>query len=1421
MRRVSLLFVTLAITVSSSSAKQPNVIVIMTDDQGYGDMACHGNPWLKTPNLDRLAAESIQLEDYHVDPVCTPTRAALMTGRYSSRVGAWTVTEGRQLLNSDEVTMADVFAASGYRTGMFGKWHLGDSWPYAPGARGFQEVVCHQAGGVDEIGNPAGNDFFDDTYYHNGQPKKFRGYCTDVFFREAMRFIRQPGSGDAGKPFFVYLALNAMHGPFTVAEEYSAPFAAQGHAEKRAKFYGMIANFDENLGRLLESLKQWDLERDTLVIFMGDNGSAAGAASADESNAGFNAGMRGKKGSVYDGGHRVACFVRWPGKLKAGHAVHQITSHRDWLPTLIDLCGLKIPGDVAFDGQSIAPLLVQQATDWPDRTLFIERQGDRPELTRNPAARNRYPQYTVLTEKWRLVSGKLYDIVADPGQQRDVTSSNSTVADELFAAYEKHFADVYPQDSAYTRFQIGSANENRTGFTVRDWHPTDGNVIWKSEQLDDDDLFINGFWPVEILSSGRYAIHLSRFPQDVSAPMGANRARLQMSDIDRTLKIHPGDSSVTFEVELTRGRALLQTWLTDAGSGRQRGAYFVTFERRPARKAVPFPAVIPQVKPTDRPLSVAMQRLYDVWNPHEDRGNELYSNFKYSPLKGLSYEGNISRRDPSKVLKIDGTYYVWYTRRDTEHPPSGPQQANKVTPSFDWDLCEIWYATSKDGFTWEEQRPAIRRPAKGEYGWRSVSTPDILAWGGRFYLYYQGFNEIPGLKGDRAATTVAEADSPVGPWRPLGRVVVDFGAEGEWDSNAIHDPYPIVYRGRIYLYYKGSPGRHGEDGTLVRAQGVAIADHPKGPFIKSPLNPVTSSGHETCFFPWKDGVAAIVSLDGPEKNTVQFAPDGINFEVKSLLQIPPIAPGAFVPDAFADNGNGRGIVWGLCHINPDGGAANAHSILARFDCDLSREVDRRAMKNNNLRFDQQTYFQKRVRLPEYLDRQIRRERNKLDTDTVMYRSDSVAGSRSRKTSGIVYTGDRILATPATAAPTKAFPAVMPWEKPADRILSAAWARMWDRWNPHEDRGNELYSNFKYTPLEGLKHEPNVSRRDPTKVIRLGGKYYVWYTCRRTTTAPVGVEKATETIPATDWDLADIWYATSDDGYTWTEQGVAVKRPENPIQGFRSICTPDILLWKGKYYLYFQAYSPMVGRTAYCPVMAAVADSPDGPWTLHEEPVIEPGPEGSWNNIKINDPCLLVVNDRILMYYKGAPREQGDEYVLRMQGVSFADHPLGPFVPSKLNPVINSGHETCMWPWKGGVAALVALDGPEKNTIQFAPDGENFEVMSIIQVPPIAPGPFVPDAFASDGDGRGITWGLSHINPDGGGATSESILVRFDCDLSLNVDRPVFKRNNLRFEQSTYFQARVRLPDFMRRQIDEERDRVDRDTIQPAADNARP
>ncbi len=398
------------------------------------------------------------------------------------------------------------------------------------------------------------------------------------------------------------------------------------------------------------------------------------------------------------------------------------------------------------------------------------------------------------------------------------------------------------------------------------------------------------------------------------------------------------------------------------------------------------------------------------------------------------------------------------------------------------------------------------------------------------------------------------------------------------------------------------------------------------------------------------------------------------------------------------------------------------------------------------------------------------------------------------------------------AESKAFPALIPMEKPADQPLSAAMKRLYDEWNPHEDRANELYSNFKYSRLEGLSHGPKASRRDPTKVLRIDGTYYVWYTSRRTQSPPVGIQNATDTIPGTDWDLADIWYATSKDGFVWEEQGIAVKRPSKPERGYRSICTPGVLVWKGKYYLYFQAYSPMVGGQVYCPVRVAVADSPGGPWIHHDEPVILPGPPGSWDNIKINDPCPVVHDGKILIYYKGAPIERGDEYVLRMQGVAMADNPLGPFKKSPLNPIINSGHETCMWPWRDGVAALVALDGPEKNTIQYAVDGQNFEIMSILQMPPIAPGPFVPDAYAGNGDGRGITWGLCHINPDGGGSTQYSILARFDCDLSLDVDRPVFKRNNLRFEESTYFQERFRLPGNLRVLIDKERKKVDRDTI---------
>ena len=394
-----------------------------------------------------------------------------------------------------------------------------------------------------------------------------------------------------------------------------------------------------------------------------------------------------------------------------------------------------------------------------------------------------------------------------------------------------------------------------------------------------------------------------------------------------------------------------------------------------------FPRVIPSEKP-DRSLSAAMHRMYDQWNPHEDRANELYSNFKYSKLSGFDYKKSTSRRDPSKVIKVDGTYFVWYTKRETIIPPSGPDKATDKIPSADWDLCEIWYATSENGFDWKEEGAAIKRPKKGVYGWRSVATPDILIWRGKYYLYYQGFNEIPFNDGDKAATTIAEASSPKGPWKRADKVIVDFGKEGEWDSNAIHDPYPLVYNGKIYMYYKGSPGKGGRGGTIIRAQGVAIANSPYGPYEKSPLNPDINSGHETVLFPYKGVLAAMVSLDGPEKNTIQYAPDGINFNYISMIQIPPIAPGPFVPDAFADNKNGRGITWGLMHMYAYTEEGVKYTKLARFDCDLSLDVDRPNLKKNNLRLNEDTYFQKSIRLDNWQKKAILKEQNSLDANTI-------------------------------------------------------------------------------------------------------------------------------------------------------------------------------------------------------------------------------------------------------------------------------------------------------------------------------------------------------------------------------------------------------------------------------------------------------
>lgn len=379
-----------------------------------------------------------------------------------------------------------------------------------------------------------------------------------------------------------------------------------------------------------------------------------------------------------------------------------------------------------------------------------------------------------------------------------------------------------------------------------------------------------------------------------------------------------------------------------------------------------FPYILPSEKPTDISLSAAVERNYDNYPTARPDQNELFSVFKYTRLKGFDYnnfDGTISRRDPSKVIFQQGKYYVWYTHRHTDTPVMGPENATDTIPARDWDLSEVWYATSKDGFTWEEQGVAIPRAEFPNPGWRSVTTADILEWKGKFYMYYQAFSIHPKIEGDFVQVAVSVADSPDGPWKASNRVVLPKGPSGTWDSGTIHDPYPLVRDGKIYLYYKSNFNVKGLD--KVRMQGLAIADNPLGPFEKHPLNPVLNSGHETTLFPFREGVAAFQIRDGNEHFTIQWSPDGVNFEVAAITEMMPFAAGPFVPDAFTDTKNGRGITWGICHnlkANPVNSLATIPkgsewaSILMRFDCDLSLDIHDPEMKKASNYFPPEVYY---------------------------------------------------------------------------------------------------------------------------------------------------------------------------------------------------------------------------------------------------------------------------------------------------------------------------------------------------------------------------------------------------------------------------------------------------------------------------------
>ncbi len=531
----STLFGTTGVHAGTRPARRPNVVLIITDDQGYGDLGRHGNEHIRTPNLDRLYDESVRLEQFYVCPVCSPTRSSLMTGRYNYRTGVVDTYLGRSMMYADEVTMAEMLAASGYRTGIFGKWHLGDNYPMRAMDQGFEDSLVHKGGGLCQPSDWPGNTYFDPILSHNGQEKRFAGYCTDVFSDAAIRFIED----NRDRPFFVYLATNAPHTPLQIADDYVAPYTAMGLDKTTARVYGMITNIDDNVGRLLGRLEALGLEENTIVIFVTDNGPQGSKAGVR-----YNAGMRGAKGTVYEGGIRVPCFVRWPARLEAGKVIGRIAAHIDILPTLLDACGVPKPTRVPLDGRSLLPLLLEDNADWPDRTLYLQwHRGDEPELFRACAAR---------TQRYKLVNGKeLYDMVGDPGEQHDIAADRPDIVAEMRAGYEAWFKDVgSARGYAPPRIHLGTPHENPVTLTRQDWRGAKG---WGDNAL--------GYWEVHVAGAGDYEVTL-RFAELETA----GEAHFKLGNLTLSQPLDAGATSYKFRsMPLQTGDARLEAWVIREG----------------------------------------------------------------------------------------------------------------------------------------------------------------------------------------------------------------------------------------------------------------------------------------------------------------------------------------------------------------------------------------------------------------------------------------------------------------------------------------------------------------------------------------------------------------------------------------------------------------------------------------------------------------------------------------------------------------------------------------------------------------------------------------------------------------------------------------------------------------------------------------
>lgn len=487
---------------TQAAAPKPNVVVILSDDQGWGDLGVHGNTNLSTPHIDSLARDGALFERFYVCPVCSPTRAEFLTGRYHPRGGVWSTSTGGERLDLDEKTIGDTFKRAGYAVGAFGKWHNGTQYPYHPNARGFDEFYGFCSGHW--------GDYFDPPLEHNGTLVRGKGFISDDLTDHALAFIE----ANRGRPFFCYLPLNTPHSPMQVPDRFFAKFkdaklgmSARGDQPEDVDFtraaLAMCENIDWNVGRLLERLDSLKLAEDTIVLYFCDNGPNGWR---------WNGGMKGRKGSTDEGGVRSPLLLRWPGRVKPGTKVAPIAGAIDLLPTLAELAGIPIASTRPLDGVSVAPLLLGRGGDWPDRLLFSHWAG----------------KVSVRNQQYRLdASGHLYDMTRDPGQAHDVAKAHPEAASRLSEAVARWSAELLPGLTDDKRpFPVGHRAFPITWLPARDGVPH--GAIRRSANAPNCSYFTNWSrtddritWDVELATSGRYEVvaYYTAAPEDVGATL--------------------------------------------------------------------------------------------------------------------------------------------------------------------------------------------------------------------------------------------------------------------------------------------------------------------------------------------------------------------------------------------------------------------------------------------------------------------------------------------------------------------------------------------------------------------------------------------------------------------------------------------------------------------------------------------------------------------------------------------------------------------------------------------------------------------------------------------------------------------------------------------------------------------------------------